>query len=232
MAPHEQPPGQILSLLSHELRSPLGVVRGYLKLLNQQQTEISDPHRQAVAAALKASDRCVDLLAQASALAQMWRRETPVHRQPIALSNVFQSLVQTIRTADDHPLPIAVDSVVDVTLTGDSALLLTALTSLGTAVHRAQPDHGIVHISARVASSAGRDGIAIEIAPKGLSLDTASGTPLDLRRGGLGLELPMAAAIVDAHRGTITERRSDSRMAVVVWLPTSEAAPSADEETS
>lgn len=221
MAPHEPHPGQTLSLLSHELRSPLGVVRGYLRLLNQHQSELSEPHRQAVAAALKATDRCVDLLAQASGLAQIWRRETPVARQPLALADLLAPLPATVRTTAGQRLPLAIDTVPDAPLSGDRALLQAALASLIAAVHRAQPDEVTVQVTCRVAGRDSRSGVAIEMSPRDQPMETASEMPLDLRRGGLGLELPMAAAIVDAHGGTITERHSDSRMAVVVWLPTS-----------
>lgn len=214
--------GQMLSLLSHELRSPLGVVRGYLRLLNQHQGELSDTHQQAVAAALKASDRCVDLLAQASALAQMWRQETPIARQPITIADLLQPLVATVRKTDGQPLPVVVDAAIAVSISGDRVLLQTAISSLASAVHRAQPDEVTVAIAARIELVGGKDGVAITIAPRGQPVDEASDMPLDLRRGGLGLDLPMAATIIAAHGGTAAERRSrDGRMAVVVWLPSS-----------
>src|SRR5688572_323275 len=53
---------RVLSLLSHELRGPLGVVRGYLRLIDQTATELSDRSRQSIAAALRASDRMADVL--------------------------------------------------------------------------------------------------------------------------------------------------------------------------
>ena len=76
MPPDQSP--RILSLLSHELRGPLGVIRGYLRLLEQAGPELSDSHRQAVTAALKASDRAAELLDKASMLAQLQRQETPL----------------------------------------------------------------------------------------------------------------------------------------------------------
>ena len=224
--------GQVLSLLSHELRSPLGVVRGYLRLLNQHQGELSDTHQQAVTAALKASDRCVDLLMQASALAQMWRQETAIAQQPIAIADLLRPLADTVRQTDGQLLPVDVSPALAVSIPGDRALLLMALSSLVSAVHRAQPDEVTITITSRLESRAGREGVAIQIAPRGQSMDEASEIPLDLRRGGLGLDLPMAAAILDAHSGTIAERRSrEGRMAVVVWVPVlNEERRTKDEE--
>jgi signal transduction histidine kinase len=213
-------PGQMLSLLSHELRSPLGVVRGYLRLLDQHQAELSAHDRQAVTAALRASERCVDLLAQASALAQLWRQETPVKRQPIALHDLLPPLAGAVAATDGQQRPVEVAPPPAGSIDGDRALLQTALTSLVAAVHRAQPVPVTVAVSCRRERKSDDDeGVSILIAPATAATAAEPEAPLDLRRGGLGLDLPMAAAIVDAHRGTIRERRSEARTSVVVWLP-------------
>src|SRR5262245_11175119 len=91
----------VLSLLSHELRSPIGVVRGYLRMLDRDES-LSASQRQAVSAALRATDRSVDLLAQASQLAQMWRRETPISRQTVPLADLLQSLPSRVTTSSDR----------------------------------------------------------------------------------------------------------------------------------
>ncbi len=70
------PSGQLLSLLSHELRSPLGVIRGYLRLLDDPSGSLTAQQRQAVAAAIRAADQAAHLLGQASFLAQLRRGET------------------------------------------------------------------------------------------------------------------------------------------------------------
>lgn len=212
----------MLSLLSHELRSPLGVMRGYLRLLDQQAAELSPMHREAVAAALRASERCVELLAQASALAQIWRQETPITHFPLALNEVLEPLAQTLHATNDQPLPVAVAPAPELQVSGDRRLLWTALSSLVLSVHRAQPEPLTVDVSAHAERRDQRDGVVILIAPRGDTAGAVAETPLDLRRGGLGLELPMAAAIIEAHHGSVHERRAaNARMSVVVWFPTS-----------
>ena len=214
--------GQMLSLLSHELRSPLGVMRGYLRLLDQQPTALSATHREAVAAALRASERCLELLAQASALAQIWRQEAPIARMPLALTAVLAPLAQAVHATTDQRLPVAVAPSPELQVSGDSRLLRTALSSLVVSVHRAQPEPLTVDVSASAERRDERDGVAILIAPRGDTAGAGADAPLDLRRGGLGLELPMAAAIIEAHGGSVHERRApNARMSVVVWFPTS-----------
>jgi signal transduction histidine kinase len=211
-------PGQILSLLSHELRSPLGVVRGYLRLLDQQ-TELSANHRTAVAAALKASERCLELVAQASALGHLWRHEAKIARQPLHLNDLIPALAQTVKGADGQLLPVTIGAIPDRSISGDRALLDAALSSLVVAIHRAQPIAVAVTVSCHDERLDDREGVAIRIGPANETADTGADAPLDLRRGGLGLELPMALAIADAHEGRISERRTEHGTSVVVWLP-------------
>jgi signal transduction histidine kinase len=219
MASRVPEPGQILSLLSHELRSPLGVVRGYLRLLDQQGGELSDNHRLAVSAALRASERCLELLAQASGLAQLWRNEAPLKRQPVAIGDLLQALSAAPHGPDNTLVPVQIGLCPDTAIDGDRALLQKALGALVMAVHRAQPSAVTVSVSCHAERRGDTDGVTIRAAPITASGDLGQDLPLDLRRGGLGLDLAMAAAIVDGHHGAIHERRGEAGTAMIVWLP-------------
>src|SRR4029453_8726997 len=116
-----------------------------------------------------------------------------------SIADLLLPLADTVRKTDGQPLPVDVGPAITVSILGDRALLQTALSSLVSAVHRAQPDELTVALTSRPESHGGRDGVGIQIAALGQSMDEASEIPLDLRRGGLGLDLPMAAAILDAH---------------------------------
>ncbi|MGH9174698.1 MAG: histidine kinase dimerization/phospho-acceptor domain-containing protein, partial [Vicinamibacterales bacterium] len=128
----------VLSLLSHELRGPLGVMRGYLRLLDQTGPDLSDQHRQAVSAALKASDLAADLLTQTSMLAQLQRHETPFDFKPVALEEMLTAAVDAVRFPQDPVVRLEVSDVPSARISADQALLGSALTTLVSAVVRAQ----------------------------------------------------------------------------------------------
>ncbi len=211
---------RLLSLVSHELRSPLGVVRGYLRLLEQQGSDLSEQHRHAVAAALNASSRLAELLAQVSALADFERKATKLDLTTVAVDDLLRAASDAVPLPDDRCIRLQLAAMPSVAVVADRALLQAALIGLMSAVVRAQPKDTAVVVSARTSRANGRDGVTVEIAtPEPAARETTEGA-LDIGRGGLGLGLPIAAALVDAHHGHIRERRDGSRTAgMIVWLP-------------
>src|SRR5688500_8273026 len=95
--------GRLLSLISHEVRGPVGVMRGYLRLLEQRGPELSDQQRHAVTGALKAGERAAELLAQVSLLAQVTRQETPFEFQPTALAEFLTAAAEAVSRPGDPP---------------------------------------------------------------------------------------------------------------------------------
>ena len=211
---------RLLSLISHEVRGPLGVIRGYLRLLDQQSASLSEAQRQTVVATLRAADRATDLTGQVSTLARLHRGEITPAFSPVPLPVLLQSAVQALTLPNDPRISVHVGATPSVSVLADESLLRAALASLVLALARAQPSDAKIYLVARE-DEAGGQGVTITITSMEPISASHTDTKLDFGRGGLGLELPIAAFIIDAHNGRVRERRDNNRfVGVVVWLPT------------
>jgi signal transduction histidine kinase len=211
--------GHLLSLIAHEVRAPLGVVRGYLLLLDQG-AGLPEAHRTAVAASLRASDRAAELLNQLSALARLHRGEVVLSLQHLPLPPLLQSAIETLALPKDPVVTVHVGDTPDVSVMADGPLMRTAIAGLASAVVRAQAADTRVYLLTREEPYHGERGVTLTITAMEALTASHTDRPLDLMRGGLGLELPIAEFIIDAHRGHVLERRDDKRfVGVVVWLP-------------
>jgi signal transduction histidine kinase len=212
--------GRLLSLISHEVRAPLGVIRGYLRLLEQQGTELTPLHRQAVAAALKAGERATEILNQVSALARLHRGEATLSMTHTALEPLLRAAVHDVAMPPEPVVTVHVAETPDVAIAADAAMLRSAIAGLTTAVVRAQAVDARVYLVSREEARDGERGIVLTITAAEPVTAAHVDRPLDIARGGLGLELPLAVFLIDAHRGRVVERQHDNRfVGVVVWLP-------------
>jgi signal transduction histidine kinase len=212
--------GRLLSLISHEARAPLGVMRGYLRLLEQQGTELSEAHRRAVTAALKASERATAILSDVSHLARLYRAELTPTLSQVALEPLLRAAIHDVVMPADPIVTIHVGAIPNVTLMADESQLRGAIAALTTAVVRAQAADARVYLLAREEAHDGERGVTVTVTALEAVSSTHIDAPLDVMRGGMGLELPIASYVLNAHRGDVLERREDNRfVGVVFWLP-------------
>src|SRR5687767_11550287 len=119
-------PAQVLSLLSHELRGPLGVIRGYLRLLDQTPDLADAQARQAVTATLQASDRLAEILDQASLLAHLERGDLKIERRRVALADLLEAARQAVALPANAPAILLLGNVPAAELDADRARLSSA----------------------------------------------------------------------------------------------------------
>jgi signal transduction histidine kinase len=211
---------RLLSLISHEVRGPVGVMRGYLRLLDQQAGSLSDTQRHAITAGLRAGDRIEEILAQLSVLARLQRGEGLPGFKPVPIGPLLHAVAASVILPSDPVVTVHVAEIPPVSIRADEGLLRTALGGLTTAVVRAQAAAAKVYLLAQEDREHGNGDLKITITTMEAVSGARTEAPLDVSRGGLGLDLALAAFIVDAHNGRSVERRSATRLtAMVVWLP-------------
>jgi K+-sensing histidine kinase KdpD len=211
---------RVLSLLSHELRGPLGVVRGYLRLLDQSAPELSEKSRQAIAGALRASDRMVEVLDEASLLVHFRAGDIRLDPKRVPLATIVHSAIQAAALPERSQVDLDSAALPAVTLDVDEARLRMALATFITAVARAQSNKVVVDISAARTRLSGKPAVRLRVEARTLSGVQGSEVELNTTRGGFGLAIPIAALIIEGHGGRVRELRHGDRSAgLLVSLP-------------
>jgi two-component system OmpR family sensor kinase len=214
---------RVLSLLSHELRGPLGVIRGYLRLIIQTGHELSNRSRESIEAALRASDRMGHILDEASFFAQLQMGDVRLEPKRVPLTAVVHAAIQAAGLPADSRVDLDSETLPNVTLDADEPRLRMALATFVSAVARAQSSNVVVQISGAQTRLGGKRAVRLRIAPRSMSGVDATEGELNAKRGGFGLAIPIAAVIVEGHGGRVRESRHGDRSAgLLVTLPTVE----------
>lgn len=191
----------LLSLASHELRQPAGVIRGYLRLLDQDPA-LPERRRKAVHDAMRAADRLAGLLDEMGDLASLANDTTRLTPKSLSLRSVLTQAVQAATLPDDADIDLDVAAPTDVRLRADETRLRDVFATLIGAVARAQTGAATIELRL-VKTPRGRH---VTVLPRSLNGGKVVDRPLDMIRGGSGLRLPIADAIVQAHGGRLRER--------------------------
>ena len=198
-------PHAVLSTASHELRGPLGVARGHLRLLAQDEG-VAPGVAKAVGDASRALDRMTGLLDELSRYAQWVRGESVLAPARASLREVLtQAAARAVSAAGaGGALTAEVRSSADVVAEVDLPRLAEACASLVVAVARAHT--GVPAVSLAVSGTS--RGAALRIEPLPMGRRRLESRPPDLGRGGMGLAVPFADLVIRAHRGVLTEQWS------------------------
>jgi signal transduction histidine kinase len=202
----------LLSLASHELRGPAGIVRGYLRLL------LADPMlgerpRKSVADADRAADRLVGVLDDMNEYARFMRGQQKLDRRTRSLRSILNQAAQVAQPPLNPAIEIDVVAPADVHASVDETRLRAGLVAIIEAVCRAQTTASTVDITLDQAGTGRRKTAIIDIAPRSLRHGRRHSRPPDWSRSGLGLSVLIADAVMRAHGGRLVERWVSSEWA-------------------
>ena len=212
--------GDILHVLAHELRTPVGIAHGYIRLLLEDRLPQEAERRRALEQLQKALGRLSDLSQESSALANWFERDDGV----VAPVNARSILEAALAVPIGSPVTADTSRVPETAIIGtaDRPQLEKALASMVRSTAR--------ELRGRPCQVTGRaDGRELQLligdAAQFDALDAgpdASGAgPMPIDRGGLGLSLVHARVVLDANGGRCWSANG-SRQAIGVRLPMSD----------
>jgi len=224
--------GQLSAGLAHEIRNPLGVIKGSAEML-EQKIGASNPLAAELAGYISSEvNRVSALVSRFLDFARPLRAE----RYPAPLAALVDRALATVaeswRGATVRVERSFAPGLPDIPL--DENLADRAFVNLIQNAYEAMGDvGGTLRVSLAAAHSGGRPGIEARIE------DTGPGVPPEMReqifnpfvttkKTGVGLGLSIVSKIVDEHRGTIHLESTPHGARFVVFLPASPDAPGAE----
>ncbi|GGU47030.1 two-component sensor histidine kinase [Streptomyces albospinus] len=212
---------------SHELRSPLTVLRTQLEVALAH----SDPdvHTDLVAGALEDTER---LQALATDLLLLARLDTTDHGWPDEPVDLADLVHTTVAARGAEPHPVAVHAPMAITVPGNPLWLRRLLTNLLDNAQR----HARSYITVRLTTDRASGDAVLEVTNDGPPIEPADREKIferfarldDARSrddGGTGLGLPIARDIAAIHKGTLTVLDSPGATTFRTRLPIPPAPP-------
>lgn len=219
---------QLLSLAVHEFRTPASVVGGYLRML-QRDTELplADRHRKMVEEAEKSCARLVALVGELGEVSKLDDPRLKLQEEPLDLFAIVHEAASELHEAEDRGVRFeARGPASGAPLTGDAVRLHHAMSSLFRAVLREQASDVLIVADCRLIADHGAR-LAVVVTAPDARIDWAAAAPsmpLDEKRGGLGLAVPIARRVIARHGGRVWSPPSEkgdagAKSAIVVSIP-------------
>ncbi|MCC7415746.1 MAG: HAMP domain-containing histidine kinase [Acidobacteria bacterium] len=220
---------RLLSLAVHEIRTPVGIVGGYLRMLLRD-TESTLPARQRrmLEEAEKSCARIGALVAELSDVGRIDAGLVPLAHERFDLFALLEDVAGKMHEASDREVRFELDGPPSgAPMSGDPARIRESFQSIFRAILREQPSACTVVASRRIALVAGVRA-AVVVAAEASSVQAAYAAapgPFDEMRGGLGLALPIARRVIEAHGGSLAAPAASGgeapgvRSAAIVALP-------------
>ena len=207
----EQAKSEFVAMASHELRSPLTSIKGFVELLERSPENMSDRQREFVDIILRSTDRLVDLVNDLLDVGQIEADRVELNRRPIDVGEAIREVTELMgpRIQEKHQqLGVYVAPTLPPAL-ADPSRIRQIVANLVTNAHLYTPEGGRIHVGVEP----DRAWLQIVVSDSGVGM-TAEDTSRVFERfyrgsrgtrssPGTGLGLSIVKSLVEMHHGQI-----------------------------
>lgn len=199
-----------ISIISHELRTPVALIKGYVGTLRREDARWDpDVVRDSLAVIEEESDRLASLIDDLLEASRLQAGALELKRSEVALDDLAARMARRFQTqSEEHTFAVEFEEPIPA-VPADENRLMQVLGNLLSNAIKYSPDGGTITISGRVQGEhmivCVQDqgpGIALEDVPRIFNLFYRSNQAARKTKGA-GLGLFLAKAIVEAHGGKI-----------------------------
>lgn len=209
--PRAAEPGRFpraLALAVHELRTPVAVVSGYLRMLiSEQAGAITDVQRAMLEETAESCARIGALIGEMSELKELESADWIVPNVPLDLAALIGELASGLVEEEDSGARLDVRAAGPVMVAGDRTRLSAALRALIHAALREQGETGVIVVECSTSLDDDQMWAVVTIGDETVTrslIECARDASFaDEWRGGLGLALPIGRCVIEAHGGAV-----------------------------
>ena len=204
-----------LSLAVHELRTPVTVVAGYLRmLLKEQGGPLTEKQQKMLEEAERSCGRISALVSELNELGKLESGDAPLARQTFDLAALVEELASGMHDGHDRGVRLEVRGAdAPLEILGDRTRIGAAVRALMHATLRERGEPGVIVVTWAVLRETTPPAVVVAVGDErtaGALLESArEGAGFDEWRGGLGLALPVARRVVEAHGGALWSAPGD-----------------------
>lgn len=212
--------GRFLSLVSHELNTPLTILNSFIELIVDKKTELSQDVSKAVSSIQKASNRLGEIISQVIDYVGL-ESSTTLKNDTVNLSEILKKQEAEINSKDlTQGITVGFDVGSSLLVKGDGSQLEMAFRYLLMDTILRTPKNGKIDLVSK--SEAGI--ISIEIGRDGEDLGTESFEVLETGQSqmhhqkNLGLSLAVFKKIIQSHSGSVKTEKRQNRSYIITHL--------------
>jgi signal transduction histidine kinase len=225
---------RVMSLAVHELRTPVTVVSGYLRmLLRDQAGPLNDKQRKMLEEADRSCARIGALVSEMSDLGKLESGVLTPTGPEFDIAALITEVASGMHEGEDRGISLETRGLDrPVVVAGDRARIKAVLHALIHAALRERGQPGVIVVECTTSTRSDQASALVSIGAESDLRAIAEGgndgnAAFDEWRGGLGLALPVGRRVIEAHGGSVWSAPGETpRAGSALRLPLSRRAPS------